>query len=408
MSFTKIGSTAALSYPPLPISLPAGQSFILPAGQGIQGTWGGSGAIANQVTGSILTGQYMVTTGPYSVLQFLDPILGIWRNFAGPNTFTPISSDGTNFRIANSTGCPVGAVITNAGSSLTNGFNTVTVTPSAGASTWNTIVGGAINTTVALSGTIAGTYSVPPNTSSTVTACTGGSGYTKPPILVFVPPAGQGSTPYILPTATCTISGGAINAVTVVNQGAGLVAAPYINVLNAPGDTTGGGAVLGVNLTLAGSGTLLWMGPSYYGTAVTAVPTFTFSPASTIAATAVMNFSVTGVSVANAGVAYTSGSGFQIVSSGAAPNSSGSALSAANTNPFTSTGQLYPRPFAASGILSGTTLTLAQILIQDFGFGYQGVPLLGVVTSGTAAPTTIANVTATVGGVSDTSLLQPI
>jgi hypothetical protein len=366
---------------PLQGALSPSETWLLPAGQGVIGQFG---ALANNPTGATLSGQYLCSIGPYSSLQQYDPILQIWRNLhAYAGAPINISSDGTNYRIANLTGCPIGAVITNAGTGLTNGFNTVTVTPSAGGSVWNTLVGGAINTTV------------------TVTAA--GSNYTKPPILLFLPPLAQGSTPYILPTAVCTLSSGAINTVTVTNQGAGLVAAPTIVVIPQAGDTTGGGGVLTVNATLVGSGTLTWMGvasPGNTGTGLTAVPTFTFSPASTIAATCLMNFVVTGLTTTAAGVAYPTTTAFPEVIS-AAP----SAATPIYTNPNYDKLFIMPRVAQVVATTVTTTFAGATIAIADAGFGFEAVP--PALYPAYVGATTQAVLTPTVGGINDFFSIQP-
>ena len=366
---------------PLQGALAPSEAFILPAGQGVIGTFG---ALANNQTGATLSGQYLCSIGPYSSLQQFDSVLQIWRNvhaYAGAPI--NVSSDGTNYRIANLTGCPIGAVITNAGSGLTNGFNTVGVTPSAGGSTWNTIVGGAINTTV------------------TVTAA--GSNYTRPPILLFIPPLAQGSTPYILPTAVCTLSSGGISTVTVTNQGAGLVAAPTIAVIPQAGDTTGGGAVLTVNATLVGSGTLTWMGPATpgnTGAGLTAVPTFTFNPASTIAATCLMNFVVTGLTTTAAGVAYPTTTAFPEVIS-AVPV----AATPIYTNPNYDKLFIMPRVAQVVSTTVTTTFAGATTAIADAGFGFEQVP--GAVYPAYVGATTQAVLTPTVGGINDFFSIQP-
>lgn len=394
MAFNKIG---ALGYtqtlPAYQASLSASETFLLPAGQGVVGTFG---ATSGALTGWTLNGQYIVELGKYTLLQYFDPVLLVWRNYGGAGMTGSFTSDGTNFRIANLTGTAVGAIITNAGSGLTNGFygydqngnaitiqngtqtsgnSTFTITPSAGSSRWNAIIGGAINTTI--------------------TITTAGSNYTKPPLLVFNPPASQGAQPYVLPTAYCTISGGAINAVTVVNQGAGLVAAPTITVIPQPGDTTGGGAVLTVNSTLAGSGTLLWMSPAYNGTALTSVPTFTFSPASTVAATAIMDFTVTGATVTTNGSGYASGVTWSVVE-----GATQVAGTAANTNPVFDVGILQTRPAQLTVTTVATTLSGATINVVDAGHGFPAVPANIYPQYGSGV--TQGVITPTVGGQTDT------
>jgi len=399
MAFNKIG---ALGYnntlPTLAMSLSAGEVFLLPAGQGVVGTFNSSSNLA--LTGWTLNGQYIVELGKYCIIQYFDPVLLIWRSFGSAGATGSFTSDGTNYRIANLTGCPVGALITNTGSGMTNGFygynaagsavviqsgtvtagnSTLTVAASAGSSTWNVIVGGSINTTV------------------TVTA--GGTNYTRAPLLVFNPPVGQGSQPYVLPTGYCTLSSGAVNAVTVVNAGSGLVSAPTITVIPQPGDTTGGGAVLTVNSTLTNSGQVTWMAPSYNGTALTSTPTFTFTGTGTgsVAVTAIMNYTVTGATPTTVGVAYTSGITFsQVLGGNPVPGTVATGI----TDPYFDTGLLQTRPAQLTITTTATTLSGATISVLDAGYGFPTTPPLmyplyqGVSTQGVVTPT--------VGGQTDT------
>lgn len=383
MPFQKISGLGANLVPMVPVSLLPGEVLVLPSGQGVTGGFGGAPLPNQWGSGNPMTGQYLLTLGQYTSLQEYDPGLQYWRTVdVQPQTQILVSADSANYRVANTTGCPVGALITNAGSSLTNGFNTVTVTPSTGGSTWNTIVGGAIN--------------------STVTITAGGSNYTKPPILVVTPPASQGQTPYILPTITCTLTTGAISTVTVVNQGAGLVAAPTITVVPQSGDTTGGGAVLTVNATLALSGQLLFMTPSSYGNTgagLTAAPTFTFSPASSIAATAIMNWTITSFTQSTPGVGYVAAGGqFQggIVSGTAANNSPGNAIyDKALSIP------VYPPVTVAA------TTGLPSLAGPFGGVNFQAAPTFSAFSTGAAA-STAAVTTSNMGGATDTIFIQSV
>jgi hypothetical protein len=343
------------------VTLPAGETFVVPGGT------------------------YFCAPGPYTALQWNDPVSGLWRNVAASNQAVAltIDSDGANFRLANITGTPVGGLITNAGTGYTNGIGTavtgLTITPSAGASTWVPVVGGSIN--------------------STVTITAGGTGYLFAPQLVIdAPPAGG-----IQASATCTISAGAINAVTVTNQGAGYTAAPAITIVNDPRDTAGRNAVLTVNATLAGSGILTAMYPSNYGNPVTAVPTFTFSPASTTAVTAVMNFTVTGLTVTGGGTGVPAGSalvGFPTLVAGTrASNTAG---------PINDTGLTMPRAAWITPSISGGVIQGSGNVIVDAGYGFQAVPIIGLISTTGVAPTAGTNITATVGGTTDTSWLQRI
>ncbi len=161
-------------------------------------------------------GNWYVQIGFYGCLQQLDVVTGIWQAVGDDTRSTKyVNSDGVNWRVANQTGCVVGAVITNAGTGYTSA---PTIAASAGSAVFSAIVGGAINTTV------------------TVTA--GGTLYVYPPRVVFgAPPAGG-----IQATGTCTISAGAVATVVVTNQGAGYASAPPIYFVNDSRDTTGSGA----------------------------------------------------------------------------------------------------------------------------------------------------------------------
>jgi hypothetical protein len=319
-------------------------------------------------------------------------------------------------------GLPVGSAITIQNGIVTAGQTYLTITPSAGASLWNAIIGGAINTTISFAGTVfngnLGSQNAGAGQSLSafgqgsaaggITAAAG-SGYTKPPIIVFTPPANQGAQPYILPTAICAITAGAISSVTVVDQGAGLLSLPGIVVIPQPGDTTGGGAVLGWlfgNTGTAGlgagtgSGSILAMWPAYYGTPLTAVPTFTFSPASTTAATAIMNFSITGITNTTPGVGYTNA--FAVWQGGVAAGT-----------PATNVSQRYAQCisnpiFPVVSVVAGTGVTtLAGAAGYAFsGVNIQSVPSLAFGTQLAAGTvTTVAVQTPTVGGVNDVNKL---
>jgi len=423
MPFNKISATAGL-LSAVPFALGASENFVLPVGQGIVGSFG-SVTTPQLAAGNPLSGQYIVGLGQYSCLQVFDQAIQAWRNVqVNPGSFATVSADGANYRVANNTGCAVGALITNAGSSYTNGFygyteqlspvviqngvttagnSTLTVTPSAGGSLWNVIVGGAVNTTIGFSGTV---YAASAGQASpfggTGTALTGSAGasYTKPPLIVFTPPPNQGQQPYILPTAVCTITSGAIASVTVTNQGAGLLGLPGISVIPQLGDTTGGGAVLGWasgNSAQVGSGTILALYPASNGTvAVTAVPTLTFSPASTTAATVIMNFTITGFTQSTAGAGYVAAGGaFQggIVSG-----------TAANTNPAFDKGLEIP---IFPPVTVAATTGLPSLAGPFGGVNIQAVPTFSAFSTSTAA-STAAVTTTNVGGASDMCTLFSI
>ena len=418
MPFNKI-SGQSNNPPALPIALAGGEVMMLPTGQGIIGAFG-QGSYPQLNTGDPLTGQYLLQLGQYTTLQQYDDGLNAWRDVqVTPNSLVTVSADGANFRIANTTGTPIGALITNAGSSLTNGWygynnsgaaitiqngattvgnSTFTVTPSAGGSLWNAIVGGAVSTTMQYA---AGTgYANLANfyvSGSPAITTSPGANYQRPPIIVFTPPPNQGQQPYILPTAVCGLTAGAISSVTVTSQGAGLLGLPGVTVIPQPGDTLGGGAVLGwasANATQAGSGTLLAMYPAFPGTALTAVPTFTFSPASTLAATPIMNFTVTGFTQTTTGAGYVGAGG--VFQGGIV------AGTAANTNPLLDKALSIP---VYPPVTVAATTGLPALAGPFGGVNFQSVPTFASFSSG-AAPSTAAVTTVNVGGANDVVLLM--
>lgn len=343
-----------------PISLPSGSSQYVPRGQ------------------------YMIQLGPYSALQIKDPVLGVWRlvDTAAPRTLF-ISSDGFNYRIINISGCAVGALVTNVGSGYTSA---PTVTASAGGSTWTAIVGGGINTTV------------------TVTA--GGTLYTYPPFLkISAPPAGG-----VQATAVAVLTAGAISSVTVTNQGAGYTSAPTIEVIPDPRDTTGSGASLTVNSTLAGSGTIMAVVCTDPGSVLTSVPTLAFSGGggSSAAATAIMCFALTGVTSGANGAGYGNAQPILFLTSGGIV---GGSSAAGTTNPELDKGMFVPRMGQISALSSaGGTFTSTEAsaaVVTDPG-RFQSVPNLHPVAGGTGLATTVTQATATVGGATDTSYIYPI
>ena len=116
-----------------------------------------------------------------------------------------------------------------------------------------TISGGGITAVNITSG---GMYSALPNITVTtsvsgVGTITGGTLYTLPPLISVNSADGNGSGS----TATCTISGGVVNAITITNAGSGYTIAPTLTFKNAPTDTTGSGA--SCSTTLYGSGASL-------------------------------------------------------------------------------------------------------------------------------------------------------
>jgi len=186
---------------------------------GIQGISSATSNVAIDLppggTWKIPPGEWMIAPGKVSVIQYLDPITGSWlipNRVAGVATNEYVCSDGQNFRVANLTGCPVGAQVSVGGSAYTAGSTSVTASGAGTNSTWNCLVGGQI---------------------SVVSIPTAGVGYGIAP-LVFIeaPPMGNG----VQATATAYLTGGSVTSIGLPNVGAGYTFIPKIKVIPNPYD----------------------------------------------------------------------------------------------------------------------------------------------------------------------------
>jgi hypothetical protein len=339
-------------------AMQAGQTYIVPAG-----TW--------------------YIGKKYARVQELDPITGIWRNIGDDGPWGYVRSDGSNIRLANQTGCAIGALITNAGSAYTSAPTVVTTT---GGSIWQAIVGGAVNTTV------------------TVTA--GGSNYTYPPLVFFSAPGNPG----IQATGYCTLSAGAVSTVTIQDQGAGYTNAPTVTFINDPreglnGLGTGSGAA--ATTVLTGSQTVTGLLCLDHGTALTALPTFTITGGggSSFAATVLMDWCITGYTVTGGGTVYTAGAGGVEVTANNRLVTGGT-----GTNPTSQAALLRQRrasiyaPTSAGGVITATNLQ-----VNDGGhYLYAPGQNDTLIVVGQAIVTAAANLALTVGGLTDVVSMFPI
>lgn len=354
------------------VSLPAGTTYVIPAGN------------------------YQINLGPYSELQYLDPVTGIWRTQLWPGQDGQFACDGANQRLANLTGCPVAAVIT---TSLATGCvtgigttaTTCTVTPSTGSSAWCPIVGGAISTTC-LTG---------------VTGSSVGAGYLYPPMAIISapPPGGLQATCHVtgIPTTAALLAG----QVIIDNQGAGYpvkstgVSTATVTFVNDPRDTVGNGAT--VILAATGTGALTGLYPLNNGVPGTTTPTLSFS-AGGAGATSIMNYTVTAYTTG-----FFTGLTFQ---TGTNPimTTINNIVSAtpAWTNPMHEKLVTFPRPARIASNLTSNLITTTGLVVEDGGFGIQQVPtpmVIGIVNTGAVGT---VQPPITVGGTLDYCWLQPI
>lgn len=354
-------------------------------------------------------GPLMVHLGQYSFLQYFDPVVngpsfnnngvqGFWKTCPRPwNGYTFVESDGANFRISNLTGCVMGGVVTTAGSGYTS---PPVVTTSAGGATLTAIVGGLVNTV----------QSLPANA---------GSGYTIPPRLVIAAPPPGG----VQATGHTTLSGGAVNAIVIDNQGAGYTTPPFAFFVTDPNDTgsaiVGAGATVntglgsinnGMTLSLTGAGTIAAVVMNNPGLPQTSTPNIVFSGGggSGAVATAIMNYSVTGYTVTGGGTGIPAGTA--LVSTGGPINPA--AVVPAHTNPAIEQGLILPRQTKVVPALSGGVIvasaTTPPLSVEDWGMGFASSSTLSLaVLSGSGAVTTGATIVPTLGGQTDTIYIQP-
>lgn len=348
------GSGVGSGRNPLTMEFLAGDTYLLPSG-----TWA-------------------LNLGLYTEYEQYDQQTLTWRvpgDSAGRCKW--VDSDGVNSRLANVSGCVVGATVTSGGVGYTSA---PTVTVNSGSATFTAVLGPVVNT---------------------IAVINGGSGYTIPPMVsINTPPP-----PGVAATAYSAISGGVVTSITVTDQGAGFLAGvPSVSLINDSRDTTGAGATAVASLT--GQGTVAAVLCTSHGTptgiSTTGVlPTLTFAGGgytTTAAAVPVMAWSVTGYTVSTAGSGYATAllTGYATASG-----------SATYTNPTIQSNLLRQRmPWVTATVSSSTGIITGGAVI-DGGF----LPALptSVVVGGVAGTGAVVAVTTfTVGGQNDAVILQPV
>lgn len=359
-------------------------------------------------------GDFAVTPGSQTNLQWFDPNLLGWRGLQAPGgTFDYISSDGCNYRLVNLSGVCVGALVTNPGSGGTNGIGP--------AATGVTIAFGA----PAAGGTFATAtgYAIVGGSVQAPTITQGGSGFIQPPlILIDAPPVGG-----VQATAYATVSSaGIVTGITMQNVGAGYASSPnfYVfpqnpvysgspiaglaaNAFPPPGlvypTNLPAGSLYQPNISLSGcqltsnpltgSGTLTGIGILDFGNGYTGttIPSVTIVGCGAAAATAVMSFCLTSVTLGAGGTGYGAGTTPLFVTTlGLVTQSLNNAI-------------LVPREGRGVTVVGGGAVS--SFVIEDNGFGLQKVPSIAVINT-VALATGQATGTAVVGGIVDTSILQ--
>ena len=345
-------------------------------------------------------GNWYISKGGYLVIQYLDPLTNSWV-FASGTAWNRgvdyVKSDGFNVRLANLTGCPVGAVVTNggAGTAYVQSSTTISVT-GGGGSTWAPIVGGALATSITTGGFGAG-YGVAP--------------------LVFIPPPqppqtnANGVGGIAASGYTNLTSGGTVNTVSLTNQGAGYASAPP-NQLMLPNPTDPNlstGITLGtVMFSLVFSGSLTGAIMTNPG-AVLALPasiTLAVAGAGTSATVQALYMStVTGASTSTPGIGYPTGQGLVTTVGGYPPTGTYA------NSPYTLYDVFFPRPAQISLTPANQSIAAATAgVVYDGGLFVSASAPSGVfIPAGTggATITTVASIVLTVGSKPDIAILQP-
>lgn len=317
----------------------------------------------------------------FSQIQQYDPLTTIWRSIGGSSSdFKYVNSDGANYRIANLTGCVVGAQVTNKGSAY---LAPPTVTDNGGGGvTYLAILGPVVNT---------------------VTVGNGGTNYVYPPLVQISAPASPG----VQATAYATISAGVVTAVTVTDVGANYVSTPTVTFTNDPRDTLGSGATATANLT--GSGTIAAIVVTNPGSPITStstVPTITITAVNggaSGAATPLMCSTITGYAISVTGSGYSGAVEVSALGTGYG------GAAAAYTNPKVQDGGLV-RTRAATIIaaLSGGTIVTSGQSVLDGGIydGFSPTEIIYGVPVGSGAA--VGAVTFTWGSAASTVQLYAV
>lgn len=396
--------TTGLSGPGIGLSFP--QNFYPSQLQGAaQDASSNRLALAPGETFVVPAGEFLISLGGYLVLQYLDPVTATWSMASGSafnRGIVFVKSDGYNVRIANLTGCVVGASITNAGSAYVQASTTV-VASGAGfqtgvaVPTFVPIVGGAL--------TVSGTF--------TLAVPTVGAGYGIAPIVMIPPPppaANNANGVGGIQASAYAILGasGSITAISFTNPGAGYPSAPVVQVVPSPFDpnlslgiTT---ASVSVSLTASGSitGVLCTNNGGPLITGSLANVTLTVGGAgSSGSLTAIVMQTVISSTISGPGVGYGTAEVAIMAINGAPP------AGAVTPTPESLRLAWQSRP-AQIGLTPANTSVSAgsPAVIYDGGL-FLGTPaVIFASPAGAAAPTTIASLAVAMGSRPDIAIIQ--
>lgn len=345
-------------------------------------------------------GNWLVSLGGYMVLQYKDPVTSGWVNGAGA-AFTRtqyVTADGYNVRIANLTGCVVGANIVNAGSGYVQASTSITAIGgfNGAVPTFLPIVGGALAQS--------GSFTLSPTTS--------GAGYGVAPQIVIPPPPPASNNPNgvggMSASAYAVIASGTISAISITNQGAGYPVAPPVAVVPSPFDPnlSVGITAATISLSLVGTGSICGVictnnGSPLPSGGLNSVTLALAGAGSSGSLSAIIMQTIVSGSVSGPGVGYGTAE-FGVTTIGGVPAASAIAVSPAGLRL-----SWLPRP-AQIGITSANTSVSAgsPAVVYDGGL-FLGTPTIMVgAPAGAAAPSTIATIAVAMGSRPDIAGIQ--
>ena len=340
-------------------------------------------------------GDWYVSLGMYLILQFLDPVTGVWVMGASggwESGVTFVKSDGFNVRVANMTGCPVAAVVTSYGSGYVQASTTIAVT-GGGGSTWQPIVGGQLSF------------------ASVVTA-NAGAGYGVAPLVFIPPPPAAANNPNgvggIPASGYVVIASGTVSGFTFTNPGAGYPTAPTPVLVPSPFDPNLATGITAATLSfsLVGSGSICGVLCTNNGSPIvppTAITLTVSGAGSQGTITPVMMQTIQSMTVSGGGTGYGTVAALLTTVGGAPP--AGTITNGPDYNNLA----FKPRPAQVSLAITGTGTIAAQTgTIVDGGL-FEAAPtpvVIGGAQAGAAGSIAGPTVVFTMGTRPDIAVIQ--
>lgn len=346
-------------------------------------------------------GQWYVSTGFYLVIQYLDPVTGVWATTSTGGQrvgLQYVKSDGFNCRIANLTACLVGAVVTSYGNgSYVQSSTTISVTGST--ATFVPIIGGQL----AQSGTFS------------IAFPTVGGGYGIAPLVFIPPPPSAANNPNgvggVPASGYCTIASGTITGFTFTNPGAGYPTAPTPVVLPSPFDPNLATGITQASITfsLVGSGSLtgalcLQNGSAFANGSLANITLTVNGAGATASIAPIIMQTIVSATVSGGGTGYGTTAAL-LTTVGGVPSTG-----TITNNPDALRLAWMPRQAQIQLAVTGTGTIAAQAgTIIDGGL-FEGTPtpiLVPGMQAGAAGSVAGPTVAFTMGGLPDIAILQP-